>query len=113
MAARNPLLASPPHAVDQAVRGLGANLRIARIRRGLTVRQVAEKIGTGVRAVADAEKGKPATGIAVYAALLWALGLLADFEVLAAPQRDAEGQAVALAHERRRVRLPRGRDNDF
>jgi hypothetical protein len=37
---------------------------------------MAEKIGTGKRAVADAEKGKPSTGIAVYTAMLWALDLI-------------------------------------
>ncbi len=34
---------------------------------GLTIKDVAEKIGAGPRAVMDAEKGKPSTSIAVYA----------------------------------------------
>ena len=34
--------------------------------------EVAQRIGTGRRAVRDAERGKASTGVAVYAALLWA-----------------------------------------
>ena len=76
MTARNKLLTAPPYAVEQTLKRLGANLRTARLRRNLTIDDMAEKIGTGVRAVADAEQGKPSTGIAVYAAMLWALDLL-------------------------------------
>ena len=43
MTAKNALSSRPPHAIEQALKRLGANLRVARIRRGLTVRQAAEK----------------------------------------------------------------------
>lgn len=111
---RNPLLATQPYEVEQALGRLGANLRIARLRRRLTLQEVASKIGTGVRAVADAEKGKPSTAIAVYAALLWAYGLLNEFDKLADPQADSEGGALALAREPLRARASRGGlSNDF
>lgn len=113
MTARNKLLTAPPFEVEQTLRRLGANLRTARIRRQLTVANMAEKIGTGVRAVSDAEKGKPSTGIAVYMALLWALGLLDQAANLAAPETDAEGQTLALARERVRARPGGALDNDF
>ena len=113
MVARNNLLAAPPYAVEQALKRLGANLRTSRIRRRLTVAEVAVKIGAGVRAVSDAEKGKPSTSIAVYAALLWTFGLMGDFEVLADPERDSEGQRLALSREGSRVRHGRGLSNDF
>ncbi len=113
MTAKNALTSTPPHAIEQALKRLGANLKVARIRRGLTVRQAAEKIGTGVRAVGDAEKGKPSTSVSVYLALLWLFGLMADFELLADPARDAEGSSLALGRERTRARPPRGLDNDF
>ena len=50
MAARNSLLQAPPYAVEQALKKLGADLRTARLRRNLTVEEVAQKIGAGVRA---------------------------------------------------------------
>lgn len=113
MVARNALSQQPPHAVEQSLVRLGANLRTARTRRGLTIRQAAEKIGAGVRAVSDAEKGKPSTAVAVYAALLWLYGLLGEFEALAAPGKDEDGLALALRREPTRARAPRGLDNDF
>lgn len=113
MTAKNPLSSSPPHAVEQSLRNLGANLRLARIRRSLTVRQAAETIGTGIRAVGDAERGKPSTSVSVYVALLWSYGLLSEFETLADPALDAQGLSLALRRERTRVRKPDGLDNDF
>ncbi len=113
MTATNALTSRSPHAVEQALKRLGGNLKVARLRRGLTVRQAAEKIGTGVRAVGDAEKGKPSTSVAVYVALLWLFGLLADVELLADPGRDAEGLSLALRRERTRARPTRGLDNEF
>lgn len=113
MTARNKLLAAPPYAVEKTLKGLGANLRTARLRRNITIDEMAEKIGTGQRAVADAEKGKPSTGIAVYTALLWALDLLDQLELVAAPERDQEGQTLARARERDRARPKAELSNDF
>ena len=113
MAARNKLLTAPPYPVEQTLKRLGTNLRTARLRRNLTITDMAEKIGTGARAVADAEHGKPSTGIAGYAAMLWALDLLDQVADVAAPERDEEGQTLALARERGRAR-PKGElNNDF
>ena len=65
MTARNKLLAAPPYPVERALKHLGGNLRTARLRRNLTIAEVAEKIGAGARAIAAAEAGKAATGAAV------------------------------------------------
>jgi transcriptional regulator with XRE-family HTH domain len=113
MTARNKLLTAPPYAVEQTLKRFGANLRTARLRRNLTIEDMAQKIGTGPRAIADAEKGKPSTGIAVYAAMLWALDLLNQLDEVATPEKDDEGQALALARERSRARPKMGSDNDF
>jgi transcriptional regulator with XRE-family HTH domain len=104
----------PPHPVELVLRRWGANLRTARVRRQLTIEQVAERIGTGPRAVADAEKGKPSTAVATYVALLWSFGLLADAERLAAPELDAEGLALARTREPLQPRTRRAElDDDF
>ena len=111
--ARNTLLEVPPYPVERALKQLGNNLRTARIRRSLTIEQVARKIGVGVRSIAAAEKGKPSTGVAVYTALLWTYGLLNDFEMLADSSRDAVGQTLALSREGVRARRRKGLNNDF
>ncbi|HEY2467283.1 MAG TPA: helix-turn-helix domain-containing protein [Terracidiphilus sp.] len=110
---RNQLLLSQPYPVEKALKTVGSNLRTARTRRGLTRAEAAEKIGTGVRAVMDAEKGKAFTGVAVYAALLWLYDLLPAFEDLANPLKDAHGVALARRKEPVRARKSRGLSNDF
>ena len=113
MSQRNLLINAPPYEVELGIKCLGRNLRTARLRRNLTIKQVAEKIGTGSRAVMDAEKGKLSTGIAVYTALLWAYDLLQPFQELADPAADSEGLAFDQLNRRVRARTAKGLDNDF
>ena len=113
MVALNNLLAAPPHAVEKALKELGTNLRTARLRRKMTINNVAARIGTGPRAVRDAESGKSATGIVVYLALLWVYGLLGPVADLADPAKDKEGLAREAAAGRSRARSGGGLDSDF
>jgi len=113
MVATNKLQKAPPYPVSKALTHLGADLRTARIRRKMTIADVAGRIGTGPRAVMDAEKGKASTGIVVYASLLWLYDLLQPFEDLADPLQDKEGLSLQSAREPTRVRKSRKLDNDF
>jgi transcriptional regulator with XRE-family HTH domain len=113
MVALNKLQKAPPYPVEQALKHLGENLRTARIRRRMTVADVAERIGTGPRAVMEAEKGKASTGIVVYAGLLWLYDLLGPLEELADPLKDKEGLAPQSAKGSVRVRKSGGLDNNF
>ncbi len=79
----------------------------------MTVSDVAERIGTGPRAVMDAEKGKVSTGMVVYAALLWLYGQLDQLSEVADPLKDTEGLSLESARERQRVRKGKGLDSDF
>jgi transcriptional regulator with XRE-family HTH domain len=113
MVATNKLFVAPPHPVEKALQSLGTNLRTARIRRKMTIADVATRIGTGPRAVMGAEKGKPSTGIAVYLALLWVYGLHAPVGDLADPMKDKEGRAREAVTERVRARKSGTLENDF
>jgi len=113
MVARNNLLESPPYAVEQALKRVGRNLRQARLRRNQTIKEVAQRIGTGPRAVRDAESGKASTGVGIYAALLWAYDLLDPFDRLADPLTDKDGLALAAAKEGKRARKSGDLDNEF
>src|SRR5580704_19423762 len=95
MVRKNVLVTAPPYAVEQALKRVGTYLKTARLRRNLSLQVAAAKIGTGVRAVRDAEAGRPGTSAAVYAALLWAYDLLSPFADLADPARDEAGLALA------------------
>ena len=113
MTARNALLRAPPYPVASALTTLGRNLRTARLRRNLTIEQVAARIGTGPRAVADAEKGKPGAAAATYVALLWIYDLLDPVAALADPLADEEGLSLARAREPQRARARDEIDNEF
>lgn len=113
MSGRNPLLSAPPYPVQQAVEQLGRHLRQARLRRNLSIEDVAAKIGTNRRVVADAEHGKPSTGIAIYLALLWAYDLIDHMADVADPLKDEEGLTLARARERTQARRKEVLDNDF
>lgn len=113
MRAKNLLLSAPPYEVEQAIKRLGKNLRTARLRRNLTIEQVAEKIGTGPRAVMDAERGKLSTGFAVYTALLWAYDLLNPLTEVADPASDSEGLTLERLRGRERARRGKELDNEF
>jgi transcriptional regulator with XRE-family HTH domain len=113
MAGRNQLLIAPPYPVQQSVTGLGKNLRTARLRRNLSIEDVAAKIGTNRRVVADAEKGKPSTGIAIYVALLWAYDLVGQLDDVANPLKDREGIALSRKRERLHAAKREALDNDF
>ena len=113
MSRKNTLTSAPPYAVEQTLNRLGANLRIARLRRNLTIEDVAEKIGTGRRAVMDAEKGKGSASAAVYIARLWAYDLLDQMSEVADPAFDEEGLSLSLSKDRARARVKEGLDNDF
>ena len=113
MANKNLLLQAPPYAIEQALKGLGENLRLARSRRKLTIAEVAEKIGTGPRAVMEAEKGKASTAAGVYAALLWAYDLLGPWRELANPATDEQGLVLSSSNAKTRVRRSRRLSGDF
>lgn len=110
---KTPLLSSPPFLVEEALRQLGSNLRTARLARNLTLGQIAEKIGAGRRAVADAEKGRPGTAAAVYLALLWTYDLMAPLSQLADPATDVLGLASVSRRQRARASTSSDLDNDF
>ncbi len=112
MPARSPLVKTPPFAVEKTLRTLGANLRTARLRRNLTLTEVANRLGVDRHVLANAERGKLSTSAAVYVGALWVLGLTEQLDQVADPDRDEEGKALARAEERRHVRPGRGSLSD-
>lgn len=105
--------ASLPHAVEQGVVQLGNNLRAARLRRNMSIEEVADRIGVSRFAVADAEHGKPSTGIAVYAALLWTYRLLDQMTGIASASQDSDGISRIATRARAGTIRSAGLSNDF
>jgi transcriptional regulator with XRE-family HTH domain len=109
----NFLAKSPPYVVEEKIKTLGRNLRLARVRRNITIAEAAERIGVGVRSVRDAEHGKTTTSVSVFYALMWLYDLLPVSEGLAGPETDEEGSRLAAQREPKRASARKGLDNDF
>lgn len=103
-----------PVAVEEAARTLGSRLRLARMRRRVSLREMAKRAGLNHKTAAAAEAGSLLTGMGAYLALIWTLGLERDLAKLLDPDHDEEGKQLELARTPKRARAKRGSINaDF
>jgi transcriptional regulator with XRE-family HTH domain len=95
-----------PPAAEQALRSLGENLAIARIRRHESQRAWAKRLGCSVPTLIRMERGDPGVGMGIYATALWLIGRVAALAEVAAPgsDRGALESDVRDALKRRAVR---------
>jgi transcriptional regulator with XRE-family HTH domain len=104
-----------PAQVTERITLLGRRIRIARIRRGWSVANLASKAGINRNTLTALELGKPGTAVGVSVTVLWALGLDEALDVVADPDADAHGKALEAS--RRPTRAGRKRtasdDHDF
>jgi hypothetical protein len=99
------LLTMPP-ATERALRALGENLAIARVRRRESQRAWARRLGVSVPTLIRMERGDPGVGIGIYATALWLIGKADALPEIAAPAADqgAIESDVRAAVKRRAVR---------
>src|SRR5262245_19371421 len=95
-----------PPAVDAALKRLGENLAIARVRRKESQRTWAKRLGVSVPTLIRLEQGDPGVGAGIYATALWLIGQAQALPELADPGRDrgALELDVREAMQRRAVR---------
>ena len=104
---------SPPAAVEEILKRLGSNIRIARLRRKFSRGELAERVGISRYVLADIEKGKPTTAIAAYLGALWVLGSLRDMREVADPDSDEEGKILERARSPKTAPKRKTIDDDF
>ena len=97
-----------PRKLEQKMQTVGEQIKLARLRRNLSVAQVAERATCSPLTVARIEKGAPTVAIGIYLRVLYALQL--DDDILLIAQKDEMGRALqdlALIHrERTKQREP-------
>jgi branched-chain amino acid transport system substrate-binding protein len=98
-----------PFAVAVSLEKFAGDIRVARLKRGLTAEQVARSLGVHRSTYGRLEAGDPAVSIGLYAAALYVLGLGLPFGDLADPRRDEEGQLLDLIRLPKRARARRDR----
>jgi transcriptional regulator with XRE-family HTH domain len=99
------LLSMPP-AAAAALRSLGENLAIARVRRRESQRAWARRLGVSVPTLIRMERGDPGVGAGIYVTALWLMGRVQALPAVAAPAEDqgALETDVREALKRRAVR---------
>ena len=97
--------ASLPGQVERCLEKLGADLRIARERRGESLRAWAARVGVSVPTLQRLEAGDPAVGVSAYAVVLWLVGRVNDLENLADPAKDQQAlsQEILKSSRKRHV----------
>ncbi|HEX5674092.1 MAG TPA: helix-turn-helix domain-containing protein [Azonexus sp.] len=102
-----------PLPVSERVTQLGQRIRVARIRRGWSVVDLASKAGINRNTLTALELGKPGTAIGVCFTVLWALGLEKSLDSVADPDGDVHGKALEAARRPTRAGKPRKASNDY
>ncbi len=88
-----------PRKLEQKMQIVGEQIKLARLRRNLSVAQVAERATCSPLTVSRIEKGTPTVAIGIYLRVLYALQL--DDDILLLAKEDAMGKALQdLGHHR-------------
>ncbi|MES2832053.1 MAG: helix-turn-helix domain-containing protein [Pseudomonadota bacterium] len=103
---------TPSHVSEQIIQ-LGQRIRIARIRRGWSVLDLANKAGINRNTLTALELGKPGTATGVCFTVLWALGLERSLDMVADPDADTHGKALEASRRPIRVGKPRKARDDY
>ena len=104
---------SIPPQVSERVTLLGQRIRVARIRRGWSVLDLARKAGVNRNTLTALELGKPGTSIGVCLTVLWVLGLEKSLDAVADPDTDVHGKALEASRRPTRAGKPRKTGNDY
>lgn len=93
-----------PAEASERVKELGYRIRLARIRRGMSIAELAAKAGINRNTLNALELGKPGVAVGAYVTVLWALGLDKTLEGVAHPDADIHGKTLEASRRPARVR---------
>ena len=102
-----------PMQVTERVAQLGQRIRVARIRRGWSVVDLASKAGINRNTLTALELGKSGTAVGVCFTVLWALGLDKSVDAVADPDTDLHGKALEASRRPTRAGKPRKTSDDY
>jgi transcriptional regulator with XRE-family HTH domain len=102
----SPAKTSLPPPVAQAIKRLGRDVAVARRRRRLPQRLMAERMLVSLQTLQRLEAGEPGVGLSVLASALFVLGLFGRLEHLVAPDSDVVGKTEELSRLPRRAHAP-------
>ncbi|MBR3615060.1 MAG: helix-turn-helix domain-containing protein [Bacteroidaceae bacterium] len=81
-----------PRKLEQKMQTVGEQIKLARLRRNLSIAQVAERATSSPLTVSRIEKGAPTVAIGIYLRVLYALQL--DDDILSLAKDDELGRVL-------------------
>lgn len=81
-----------PRKLEQKMQLVGEQIRLARLRRDLSIAQIAERATCSQLTVSRVEKGTPTVAIGIYLRILYALNL--EDDILAIAKDDSLGRTL-------------------
>ncbi|WP_273164973.1 helix-turn-helix domain-containing protein [Hoylesella saccharolytica] len=94
-----------PRQLEQKMQIVGEQIRLARLRRNLSIAQISERATCSTLTVARIEKGISTVAIGIYLRVLYALQL--DDDILWLAKEDALGNALQNINLKKRERASR------
>lgn len=91
-----------PRKLEQKMQIVGEQIKLARLRRNLSIMQVAERATCSPLTVSRVEKGAPTVAIGIYLRVLYALQL--DEDILCIAKEDTLGKALQDLNLKKRER---------
>lgn len=99
--------------VAELLQHVGKNIRMARIRRNLTILELANRVHVDERTISRLEKGDPSINFKNLVTVLMVLGLEDSVFDIADPNADELGRALELKKYPKRVRKMDQLSDDF
>ena len=93
-------------ATEEILRTMGEQIKLARLRRNISVELVAERAGISRATVYNVERGSPSVAVGIYAAVLHALNNM-DKDFLLVAKDDELGRKLQDLQLKTRKRAPR------
>ena len=90
--------------VEKRLRELGRRIRLARVRRGWSVIDLAEKADINRNTLTALEKGRPGTALSACVTVLRALGIDCSLDAVADPDTDIHGKSLEASRRPTRPR---------
>lgn len=90
--------------VLEAITQIGFQLKGARQRRRLTLKEFALKVGIATSTAQRMEKGDPSVSLGAFVNAVFVLGLESEIKNLLAPERDTRGFIQAMSRGPKRIR---------
>lgn len=94
-----------PRRAAQNLQIVGEQIRLARLRRDLSIAQIAERVMCSELTIMRVEKGTPTVSMGIYLRVLFALGL--DESILYLAKEDEIGRTLQDLDLKHRVRASR------